>query len=145
MLLDDYGHSNLAPILPTHIDFIDNALGEGGRCLVHCRMGVNRSASVVVAYLMARRGYSYSQAVKYVAARRPKIGIHPFYEGQLRALPAGCFPSVRLRSASDNGTCYEKRSANAKDRPTESLRCGRDVDLRRRDAGGCFPRFTRFA
>merc|ERR1719375_1895233 len=87
MLLDDYGHSNLAPILPTHIDFIDNALGEGGRCLVHCRMGVNRSALVVVAYLMARRGFSIDEALRYTALRRPRIALHPSYEAQLRTLP----------------------------------------------------------
>merc|ERR1719284_347355 len=32
MLLDDFGHSPLKAILPPHIDFIDRALAEGGRC-----------------------------------------------------------------------------------------------------------------
>merc|ERR1712178_449691 len=89
MLLDDFGHSPLRSLLPMHIDFIDKALAEGGKCLVHCRMGVNRSASVVLAYLMARRGFSFDQAARHISKRRPRMAIHPSYESQLRVLPSG--------------------------------------------------------
>jgi hypothetical protein len=47
------------PLLERHYDegvwtFLDNArAAEHGRCLVHCAMGVNRSAAIVVAYRSA--------------------------------------------------------------------------------------------
>ena len=42
---DDF-RSNLLGLLPACIDFIKLALAAGKTCLVHCHMGVSRSATV---------------------------------------------------------------------------------------------------
>mmetsp|Transcript_14354 Transcript_14354/g.26623 ORF Transcript_14354/g.26623 Transcript_14354/m.26623 type:complete len:204 (+) Transcript_14354:116-727(+) len=89
MLLDDFGSSSLAKLLPPHIGFIDKALSSpGGRCLVHCKMGVNRSAAVVIAYLMARAGMTYKEAHLHTLRHRPIICLHDSYKAQLEALPS---------------------------------------------------------
>ncbi|OQV13404.1 hypothetical protein BV898_12356 [Hypsibius exemplaris] len=45
----------------------------GGRVLVHCLMGVSRSASVVLAYLVKYRGMSLEEAHELVRRQRPMI------------------------------------------------------------------------
>lgn len=54
------------------------------KILVHCRAGISRSSSIVVYYLMRRRGMSYDQALKYLKDRRPIVSPNTWYEKQLR-------------------------------------------------------------
>ncbi|XP_057771807.1 dual specificity protein phosphatase 1-like [Salvia miltiorrhiza] len=53
--------------------FIDEARASGGGVLVHCFAGRSRSVTVVVAYLMFKRGMSLSDALGYVRMKRPTI------------------------------------------------------------------------
>jgi len=87
MDLEDDGSSGLAYCLPHHVAFIDEAFSAPtGRCLVHCRLGVNRSGVVVVAYLMARRGMTYVDALAHAKERRPGLELHPRYDEKMRAM-----------------------------------------------------------
>ena len=45
--------------------------GGHGDVLVHCNMGVSRSTSIVVRYLMHYRTYSYADALAAIKAQRP--------------------------------------------------------------------------
>lgn len=40
------------------------------KCLVHCKMGVSRSASTVIAYAMKEFGWSLEKAYNYVKQKR---------------------------------------------------------------------------
>ena len=58
-------------------DFIHDALRSGGRVLVHCGEGISRSATLVLAYMMIKRGYTAQEAVKQVSRHRnifPNLG-----------------------------------------------------------------------
>lgn len=54
-----------------------------GNVLVHCQMGVSRSASVVISYLMREFKIGYRGASKYVQAKRPQVRVNPGFETQL--------------------------------------------------------------
>ncbi|KAI1900915.1 hypothetical protein AGOR_G00054750 [Albula goreensis] len=63
-------------------EFIHTALATGGRILVHCAVGVSRSATLVLAYLMIRQNMTLVDAIKTVKDQR---GIIP-NRGFLRQL-----------------------------------------------------------
>ena len=50
---------------------------EANRTMVFCNAGVGRSPSVVAAFLCCVLGYSFGEAVQYVATRRPYMSILP--------------------------------------------------------------------
>jgi len=49
----------------------------GERTLVHCRVGVSRSASICIAEVMRREGKTLPRAYLYVRARRLNVIIQP--------------------------------------------------------------------
>ncbi|XP_065582628.1 dual specificity protein phosphatase 3-like [Artemia franciscana] len=73
-------------------EFIDEALRKGGKILVHCQMGISRSATLVIAFLMIKKQLSVEEAIKTV---RMKRFIYP-NDGFLRQL---CQLDERHRSA----------------------------------------------
>ncbi|KAG9066134.1 Dual specificity protein phosphatase 9 [Linnemannia hyalina] len=57
---------------PTAFAMIDKALAASngqGKALVHCQLGVSRSASLVIAYVMRARGMGLTEAYDYVKQR----------------------------------------------------------------------------
>lgn len=65
-------------------DFIDEAIRMGGCALVHCRAGISRSVTVVVAYLMKRYGMNLYQALSHVRCKRPQANPNPGFILQLK-------------------------------------------------------------
>jgi len=72
--------------------FIAKALSEGSSVLVHCKMGISRSATIVIAYVMKQKHWDLSRALKYVTERRSCVKPNPnfmrqleIYEGMLTA------------------------------------------------------------
>ncbi|XP_077442211.1 dual specificity protein phosphatase 26 isoform X2 [Vanacampus margaritifer] len=63
-------------------DFIHKALTGGGKVLVHCAVGLSRSATLVLAYLMIRQNLTLVEAIKTVKDHR---GVTP-NRGFLRQL-----------------------------------------------------------
>uniref|UniRef100_UPI00398E4548 protein phosphatase Slingshot homolog 1-like isoform X2 n=1 Tax=Pristiophorus japonicus TaxID=55135 RepID=UPI00398E4548 len=51
-------------------NFITKAKNNHSKCLVHCKMGVSRSASTVIAYAMKEYRWSLEKAYKYVKEKR---------------------------------------------------------------------------
>ncbi len=76
----------------THIDSwfdialkaIDTHLRQGKKVLVHCRMGISRSATMIIAHLMKKRGLSMKQAISHVERVRPIINPNPGFMTQLK-------------------------------------------------------------
>lgn len=58
----DVEDENIAAHFEDACSFIDHVEKDGKRILVHCFEGKSRSATVVLAYLMLRKGYTLSQA-----------------------------------------------------------------------------------
>jgi len=71
--VEDSEYEDLLIHMPEACQFIQTALDEGGKVLVHCVMGISRSAAVVCAYLMYSRHLAASAAITYVRQRRPQV------------------------------------------------------------------------
>lgn len=74
--LQDDGIDELANALPKILSFIDEER-DYSKILVHCRVGVSRSATVVIAEVMRRLKVSLPDAYLYVRVRRLNIIIQP--------------------------------------------------------------------
>ena len=75
--LSDDGIDTLRPVLDDVLRYIEQARLAGGRVLVHCRVGVSRSASTVIAFVMAHMDWSLMEAYLYVRSRRLNVLIQP--------------------------------------------------------------------
>ncbi|XP_063050539.1 dual specificity protein phosphatase 26-like [Engraulis encrasicolus] len=73
---------NMSTHFNTAADFINSALHRGGKVLVHCHVGVSRSATVVLAYLMLKHHMTLVEAIRTVKEGR---GVFP-NRGFLRQL-----------------------------------------------------------
>lgn len=82
----DHGESDLGDLLARALPLIEEARGTGGRVLVFCALGVNRSPALAAAYLLRVLGDSASQALERIAASRPFISLHEKYLEQLERL-----------------------------------------------------------
>ncbi|XP_055987786.1 protein phosphatase Slingshot homolog 3 [Sorex fumeus] len=63
--------------------FVEAARAQGTRVLVHCKMGVSRSAATVVAYAMKQYGWGLEQALRHVQELRPAARPNPGFLRQL--------------------------------------------------------------
>uniref|UniRef100_A0A8C5ACQ8 protein-serine/threonine phosphatase n=1 Tax=Gadus morhua TaxID=8049 RepID=A0A8C5ACQ8_GADMO len=63
--------------------FISRAKKAGAKCLVHCKMGVSRSASTVIAYAMKEYGWDLERAFRYVKELRAVTKPNPSFMKQL--------------------------------------------------------------
>ncbi|KAF8563556.1 hypothetical protein P879_09384, partial [Paragonimus westermani] len=68
-LIDEPGQDVL-DILEDALMFIETSLQKGG-VLVHCAMGVSRSATIVIAYVMRKNQIPYDTAFQLVTSKRP--------------------------------------------------------------------------
>lgn len=64
--------------------FIQEAKEQGTSCFVHCKMGVSRSASVVIAYLMKESDLNYERAFSFVKQKRSCINPNDSFKTQLK-------------------------------------------------------------
>jgi protein-tyrosine phosphatase len=82
--------------------FISQALTSGGKVLVHCRRGMSRSATVVLAYVMNTLQVDLRAAMSFVRKRRPSIAPNAWFVEQLRVYE--CRLSSKRRQKSVKGT-----------------------------------------
>ena len=86
---DDDIHEDIRVIFNESIEFIDDALSNNGKVLIHCWEGKSRSVCVCIAYLCLRYKMTLANALTLVRTRRPEIDIFPLYFEQL-SLYIGC-------------------------------------------------------
>ncbi|KAI8325737.1 DSPc-domain-containing protein, partial [Martensiomyces pterosporus] len=69
----DHNEPDLVQYFADCFAFIDSARSKGECVLVHCQLGVSRSASLVIAYVMRTMDLGFSAAYEYVRSRAPCI------------------------------------------------------------------------
>lgn len=75
--LEDNGMDPIMTQLNHSLEFIDSCYEKGGKILVHCMVGVSRSATVCIAECMKRLNVDVLRAYLYVRVRRLNIIIQP--------------------------------------------------------------------
>ncbi|XP_034950054.1 dual specificity protein phosphatase 3 [Chelonus insularis] len=55
-------------------NFIDDAIRSGGKVFVHCMLGISRSSTCVIAFLMIKRNMTAEEAIRLVRKSRD---VHP--------------------------------------------------------------------
>lgn len=58
--------SNIRSHFDEAYDFIEDAIENGGTVFVHCVMGMSRSSTIVISYLMRKWRWNAKKAYKYV-------------------------------------------------------------------------------
>jgi len=76
---------NIMPTVKTCLEFIDEVKARNEKVLIHCHLGISRSACVATAYIMKDRKLTFVEALKFVRSKRsvavPSLG----FEYQLYA------------------------------------------------------------
>lgn len=73
---------NITPYIPVIVQFIESGL-QHGSVLVHCALGINRSASAVVAYLCHRDNFNSTQALRLVQERKNNVAPSALFLNQI--------------------------------------------------------------
>jgi len=66
----DFDKDDLRRQLPKCVEVLDDLLCQGRTAYVHCNMGINRSPSIVIAYLHWILGWDLEKAANHVMERR---------------------------------------------------------------------------
>lgn len=84
--LDDGTYPLIDRHLPSVDAFVESIRQKGGRVMVHCHMGINRSATICVAYLMSRHKMRLLDLVRLLVRRRGMVLSNATFVEQLVAL-----------------------------------------------------------
>lgn len=84
--IEDSDNTVLQPTLKNCLPKIHSARQANENVLVHCRAGVSRSASVVIAYLMLYENMDFDTAMEHLRKVRPCISPNYGFMRQLRSL-----------------------------------------------------------
>ena len=79
----DNTHTHLCDHISLALPWIQEALENGGRVLLHCATGSSRSGSIMLAYLIRYHGMSLQAALLHARRLRPIIKPNPGFMEQL--------------------------------------------------------------
>lgn len=83
ILLFDVPESDLLQHWEDTYKFILNAAKSNGKVLIHCKMGISRSASTVCAFLMKYKSWGLKHALRFVKDKRPIVNPNDGFLSQL--------------------------------------------------------------
>ena len=81
----DHTHVKILPYLGCADEFIASGIANGGRVLVHCQMGVSRSATAAIAYMMITNGWLANDVLRLFRKRRD-IRPNDFYFSNVKLI-----------------------------------------------------------
>ena len=73
LFLEDTPYANINVYFDRIADKMQQHVSRGGKVLVHCVLGVSRSTSLVIAYLMKYKKMTLKDAFNLVSSRRPCV------------------------------------------------------------------------
>jgi len=96
--MNDYGKTDLNGVLEEVLTFMEEGQKDGNSLLVHCQSGQNRSATVVIAFLMMNCHETLFLAHNKLKNLRPVVQINVEYAKQLLELEKELFKENSLPS-----------------------------------------------
>lgn len=84
--IDDDALADISGICEECSDVIDARLSGGKKVFVNCQAGISRSGSVVMAYLIIKRGMCYADALRCVTSVRSIVLPNRGFEMQLKCI-----------------------------------------------------------
>jgi protein-tyrosine phosphatase len=84
--IDDSNNEDISLYFKSTYDLISAVRNRKERVLVHCRQGVSRSATIVIAYLMRKYKYSLNKAFEKLSKIRPIINPNDGFIQQLEEM-----------------------------------------------------------
>ena len=82
----DSAHVQIIHFVQTAVEFIAEALRQGGRVLIHCAMGRSRAPTIASAYLMWAEKLSFETAFAQVQQVQPQVQPNLGFFAQLQRL-----------------------------------------------------------
>ncbi len=80
---DDDEHYDILQHFSMAKAFIDKCKRKGGKCLVHCAMGMNRSGAICAAYIMMDKRMDLLDVVTHLRKRRSNVLCNRGFQKQL--------------------------------------------------------------
>ncbi|KAL3858380.1 hypothetical protein ACJMK2_012971 [Sinanodonta woodiana] len=110
--------------------FITQARQQNSKTLVHCKMGISRSASTVIAFLMKEHDWSRQEAFEYTKARRSIINPNEGFWKQLETYE-GILTASRQRKIFHEKSAQDLRTAIAPQivDPDVAIDLGSDLEI----------------
>lgn len=81
--LRDLEQQSLTSSLEPSFDFIQKAVSNSGRVLIHCNAGISRSSSILIYYLMRINNWKFFPTLRYVQNIYPKANPNIGFGNQL--------------------------------------------------------------
>lgn len=94
--------------------YITKARQAGSKVLVHCKMGVSRSASVVIAYAMKSNNWDFKRALQFVKEKRNCIKPNKGFTAQLETYQ-GILAAMRNKEKLQRSKSETNLKSSAKD------------------------------
>ncbi|CAK8686511.1 unnamed protein product [Clavelina lepadiformis] len=93
--------------------YISEARKKGGRVLVHCKMGISRSAATVCAFLMKENSWNHERALEYVESCRSIVNPNSGFRKQLVE-----YEGILIASAHRHNRLFRTRSESSLSDPS---------------------------
>ncbi|KAJ7366711.1 protein-tyrosine phosphatase-like protein [Mycena olivaceomarginata] len=113
--VEDNEEQNLIRLFPQAKLFIDNAISNGGRVLVHCNGGISLSPAFVVMFVMQHYQLSWEDALHMVQNRRYCISPNGGFLTQLKEYEAIYRASIAVASYPSTNRIVSRRKRDDED------------------------------
>ena len=106
--VNDIESANILQWLNPAGNFMHKHISNGGTCLVHCQMGVSRSSSVVIAYLMRYQNMNLHDAYTLTKMKRPIVDPNGGFWEQLQQYEKSLMDVPSLKASFDEEIQFDE-------------------------------------
>lgn len=87
---DDVPECDILKDLDIVVDKMNSIINQKKSVLVHCKAGISRSVSIIIAYLIKYENMKYTSAYDYVKSKKKYIHPNDGFISQLKLYELGC-------------------------------------------------------